>query len=142
MKEILLLGMFWLLTDGLKESPCFPVYGEVSKRSGSPESVRIQIWAHEVQVVVPKQGIRLMPFHIPAYTYLSQKGVHLLGSLYSTYLIVPTFHYEIKFRLVFHDLQNQHKLFRADYEINYYIIYAILGPLSLLSYSKRILIKS
>lgn len=49
MKEILLLGMFWLLTDGLKESPCFPVYGEVSKKVWKSESV--QVGEHtEVQV--------------------------------------------------------------------------------------------
>ena len=32
MKEILLLGIFWLLTNGLKEDPYFPVYGEVSRK--------------------------------------------------------------------------------------------------------------
>lgn len=34
---------------------------------------------------------KLMPFPHPCHTYLSQKGVHLLGSLYSTYLIVQPF---------------------------------------------------
>lgn len=86
---------------------------------------------------------KLMPFPHPCHTYLSQKGVHLLGSLYSTYLIVPTFHYEIKFRFIIISwLTKPTQTLEADYEINYYIIYAILGPLSLLSYSKRILIKS